>query len=709
MLINIQADNESSTSGVKASLMQFDTRKQAKLFHMLSSSLYSDKPGSIIRELCSNCHDSHIVAGCLDTPFVMTGPTFENPFLSVKDFGVGLTSAEAEETILCYLGSSKDTSSEFIGGWGIGSKSPFAYAKNYNVIVIKNGVRAEFTCWKDAHGLPSHALISEEATDEPNGVEMIVPIEPEDVRLFSDAITDYMRWTNYNVTTTVGDKVVEHRKPIEVVDRGDYVLELFEKGSGAIRLVYGGQPYNIEDCLDNRYDYTSDWKRLQEAMSGEYDIAVVVNTPGAIDFNMNREELEQTEKSLNFVKEVVTYLSEEGQKHSQAYAREADEWKKNMMQSRQDSGTTYDLRDVSDMFDKALAAGENTDRFFGKAFRIFDYKIRVDLHGIAHRLTTHSGVTRIHSLQLVVAELHTQIEFRYGRLTGMTVAQRRHASQSIHKGREAIYVKAPTREEFDRFISSSPDFSRLDMSKFEVSFVEFPVKVSVPRAASARDPKPRIYCTTLKSYLTFHSANTYLVCTEEQRQHIRDSTCDDFELIVALLGGRRIQGFVPTTDFMKKFNAGAFPDNIMTFDAYMAANKPRAEKRVAKNGSLYSSRLHRLDAIVSSLHEVMWAGLPLRLSDKVEELAGDLANAVSNATKIQESIGIHKLLKLTGGRRDNSYRDYMRKATALINDSREIAKVSRYVNLAKLDRDYDSEGGPAKELVTLLGIAKHFE
>ena len=58
MLINIQADRESTASGVEVAQMRFDTTKQAKLFHMLSSSLYSDKPASIIRELCSNCHDS---------------------------------------------------------------------------------------------------------------------------------------------------------------------------------------------------------------------------------------------------------------------------------------------------------------------------------------------------------------------------------------------------------------------------------------------------------------------------------------------------------------------------------------------------------------------------------------------------------------------------------------------------------------------------
>jgi HSP90 family molecular chaperone len=75
MKIAVNADAESTVVGVESGRMNFDTSKQAKLFHMLSSSLYSNKPRSILRELASNAHDSHVQAGiAATTPFKSSHP-----------------------------------------------------------------------------------------------------------------------------------------------------------------------------------------------------------------------------------------------------------------------------------------------------------------------------------------------------------------------------------------------------------------------------------------------------------------------------------------------------------------------------------------------------------------------------------------------------------------------------------------------------------
>ena len=110
MKIELRVDREAEASGLDVSAMSFDMTKTAKLFHMLSSTLYSNKISSIIRELASNAYDSHLMKGNLDTPFDLIAPTFENPIFEIRDYGVGLTAEEAEKTILCYLGSNKDSS-----------------------------------------------------------------------------------------------------------------------------------------------------------------------------------------------------------------------------------------------------------------------------------------------------------------------------------------------------------------------------------------------------------------------------------------------------------------------------------------------------------------------------------------------------------------------------------------------------------------------
>lgn len=699
MLINIQADSESSSSGIDTAQMQFDVSKQAKLFHMLSSSLYSDKPGSIIRELCSNCHDSHIMAGRTHIPFILKGPTFEHPFLSVKDFGVGLTSEEAVKTILCYLGSNKDQSAEYIGGWGIGSKSPFAYAKNYNVIVIKNGMRAEFACWKDEHGLPSQALIDHSPTDEPNGVEMVVPVEPEDIRKFTEAIETYMQWTNYNVSTTSGTETLLRRTPVETVECEKYTIELFADGSGEHRIVYGGQSYDMEACVDNRYDDSGDWLQLKEAASKDYDIAIVVHKPGSLDFNMNREELEQTDKTRVFVHEVVRYLSAGGVKHARTYADEMEQWKEGL-KTRRDSGDCepISLVEVNEMIERALSRGNNADRFFGKAFRVFDQKLRYDLRGTTHHLTQYSGVTRIHSLPLVIAELHTQFEFVYGRIMGLNHVQRRAASAGTHS-RQVIYVKAETREQFDAWWAGHADFKGLDSSKYRVKFVDIPKNAPSARSYSTGLSVPRIYDVTTKSYLTYNERVSYLISTPGEME----LPPEKLEFIAAAGAAPTFRQFVPTADFLKRSR----PANVITVAEFISRHAAKAEQKLDSVAGMSGRRLFKIKKLLKNIQLIATSSLPPLLEDRVTLTCSiDLDNRVDLAEELYRDMGGERFRK--AGKGDTTR--IINELSKLYKEMERVTEVTRYVRIDRLARDLATTppGAKALALVESLGIAEYF-
>lgn len=702
MLINIQSDKESVTSGVETAQMQFDTTKQAKLFHMLSSSLYSDKPASIIRELCSNCHDSHIMAGKTDIPFTLVGPTFEHPFLTVKDTGVGLTAEDAVKTILCYLGSNKDTSDEFIGGWGIGSKSPFAYAKNYQVITVKNGMRAEFACWKDEHGLPSQALLDHSPTAEPNGVEIIVPVEPEDIRRFAEAIANYMAWTNYNVSTTVSGMNIKRREPVERVDRGDaYSIELFGNGDGNIRLVYGGQSYKMDDCVDDKYDYGGDWKKLQEASSNEYDIAIIIHKPGSIDFNMNREELEQTDKTRNFVREVVGYLSEEGTRHASMYADELLAWNTEMKtkvvtnDAGEDVPATTSLQDVDAMIEKALARGNNSDRFFGKAFRVFDQKLRYDLTDTCYKLTQFSGVQRAHTINLVIAELHTQFEFVFGRIMGLYQAQRRKAL-SMTTRKEVIYVKAADREEFDKWIAANNDFKHLDMDKFRVTFFDIP-KEAYGRSASSKPQPPRIYDAIDKRYLPYSPHTSYVMVTAEEKANV--------PAVIKLIRGEGSRWdtvlFVPTVDFKKR---PVKPDNVHTLLEFIEKRGPSASRRVEEVRGYNGRRLARLQKTYDEVRNLAGGNLPPLLAKSAEDLASHLSNRIYWAETMRAAIGELEFATLGPGKT----RKTLSEGGLMIKELRRVTSATTYLRMDRLNNRIDRDP-QAKEIAASMDILKYFK
>lgn len=695
MLINIQSDQESSTSGVDVAQMRFDTSKQAKLFHMLSSSLYSDKPASIIRELCSNCHDSHVMAGKTHIPFELKGPTFEHPFLVVKDYGVGLSADEAVNTILCYLGSNKDTSNDFIGGWGIGSKSPFAYAKNYNVIVVKNGMRAEFACWKDEHGLPSQALIDHSPTDLPNGVEIIVPVEPEDVRKFTDAIESYMQWTNYNVVTTSGTDRVERRQAVETVKQGDdYTIELFDGGTGEFRLVYGGQSYGMEACVDNRYDSASTWQQLREATSKAYDIAIVVHRPNSIDFNMNREELEQTEKTRAFINTIINYLGPEGMRHAKAYGDEIEAWKMDIKQ-RRDAGedVVVSLVDVSETIARALSRGDNADRFFGKAFRLFEHKFRYDLRGITHHITEYAGVTRVHSLSFVVAELHTQIEFVYGRLMSLVRSQRRDCVRGSRAG-QVIYVKAQDRAEFDKWISDHPDFKTLDMSKFTVRHFDIPKALPATRS-SRSDLPPRIYDTVNKGYLAYDTAHNYVMLDANDRDNA------DVAFIKNMGKAGFTFVFTPSADFKKRQR----PFNVYTKEEFVAKHLAAAKKHLTEVAGIQGRRLHKMESALDKMDDVVVLNsLPHSLQVQINGLREHYDGLVTKARIIRAKIGNEAFLAAGKGQAQQ----IVRKLHGLAREAERVEKVTGLLDISKVEKACRLGDPTAISFVTSLGIEKYF-
>jgi hypothetical protein len=171
MIINTTPANEAIVSNVSG-IGEFRIRNSAKAFSILSSGLYANKIRAIIRELSCNAYDSHVAAGKKNVPFDVHLPNSIQPHFSIRDYGVGLSHDQVINIYTTYFESTKTTSNEFIGALGLGSKSPFSYTDNFTVTAIKNGRKGIYTAFINDVGVPSIALMMEEDTDEPSGVEV---------------------------------------------------------------------------------------------------------------------------------------------------------------------------------------------------------------------------------------------------------------------------------------------------------------------------------------------------------------------------------------------------------------------------------------------------------------------------------------------------------------------------------------------------------
>ena len=198
---------------------QFSIAQTSKMFKILSDSLYSDKVMAVIRELSTNAYDAHIAAENKN-PFKVTLPTQAVPSFTVRDYGTGLSQADMEELYTTYGASNKNTSNDFVGCLGLGSKSPFAYTKSFTTISYYNGKKLTYIAAMDEGGVPSLNMVSITDTKEPNGLEISFAVKQSDFWEFtqkSKRIYHYFRLKPIiegGVCNTINDGSYSHHNVV---------------------------------------------------------------------------------------------------------------------------------------------------------------------------------------------------------------------------------------------------------------------------------------------------------------------------------------------------------------------------------------------------------------------------------------------------------------------------------------------------------------
>lgn len=176
MKLHNVVQNEAVLSNV-GTVSSFTIKATAKSFRILSDGLYANKVRAIIRELSCNAYDSHIAAGKKDTPFDVHLPNALEPFFSIRDYGTGLSHDQVTNIFTTFFESTKTDSNDYVGALGLGSKSPFSYTDNFTVTAVKDGRKGIYTAFINEQGVPSIALMMEEETTDPAGVEVRFAVE----------------------------------------------------------------------------------------------------------------------------------------------------------------------------------------------------------------------------------------------------------------------------------------------------------------------------------------------------------------------------------------------------------------------------------------------------------------------------------------------------------------------------------------------------
>lgn len=301
---------------------EFRIRNSAKAFSILSSGLYANKVRAIIRELSCNAVDSHVAAGKQNTPFDVHLPNPLEPHFSIRDYGTGLSHEQVTQIYTTYFESTKTNSNEFIGALGLGSKSPFSYTDNFTVTAIQNNKKGIYTAFINEQGVPSIALMMEEETTEPNGVEVKFSVNDRfDFDKFCQEARSVYKWFKLKPVVSGVDKFEFPEITYETKDIIPGVHSI--KDSRVSYAIMGNISYPVE--IPQADNSIGDLRHLLSCgLLMEFSI-------GELDFQASREGLSYIPETIASIKRKLEALNAQLAIH---VAEEADKientWEKSL-------------------------------------------------------------------------------------------------------------------------------------------------------------------------------------------------------------------------------------------------------------------------------------------------------------------------------------------------------------------------------------------
>lgn len=298
MILTKNTDNPAQLSNVSHT-SDFQIKATAKSFRILSSGLYSNKIKAIIRELSTNALDGHKLANKEDISFEVHLPSLLEPWFSVRDFGIGLDHNEIVTIFTVYFESTKTESNDFIGGLGLGSKSPFSYTNNFSITSVKNNVQNIYSAFINDMGVPSVALMSTSETLDCNGVEVKFSVTNQnDYRRFRDEAAEVYRWFK-DQPTILGD----FRPAVNNYERTDIIPGVHLRNYGEPVAIMGNICYPLNGIKSSKQELGELSRLLMCPLVIYFDI-------GELDFAASREELSYIPSTIQSIIDRLRKLSE---------------------------------------------------------------------------------------------------------------------------------------------------------------------------------------------------------------------------------------------------------------------------------------------------------------------------------------------------------------------------------------------------------------
>jgi len=316
--MRIAGHNNKYESNQDVQSQSFGIGDPSVVIEILRNRLYEHKIRTLVQEYMSNARDAHREIG-QTRRIEVVAPTQLEPTFKVRDFGPGISPDRMANVFVLYGASTKRTNNTQTGGFGIGAKSAWSYADGFIIQSTVNGTRRTYNAHVGSSNVGQLDLIETVQTDQPNGCEIQIAVNPRDVTEFCNSIKRACYfWTQEEMPVVKNltlDSMLRGYEvgPLLITNSSDFLPSYLTSGynrSGL--LVIDGIPYALPSDL---LEKVAPMENLRKELAG-YMVIRIPN--GLVQVSASREKLDDSDFTRKGLAKIGTKLLTDVKNHVNA-------------------------------------------------------------------------------------------------------------------------------------------------------------------------------------------------------------------------------------------------------------------------------------------------------------------------------------------------------------------------------------------------------
>lgn len=267
-------------------------------YKILSDGLYSNKIRAVIRELSTNAYDAHVFLNKKDIPFDVQLPNSFSPLFSLRDYGPGMSKEDIMGLYTTYFksGQYKIKSNDYVGCLGLGSKSPFAYTRSFNVTSFHNNIKTDYTLYINDKNIPTITVVNEEESDEQSGLLITIPVKTGDRYNFCKEAENIYKY--FHVKPNISGSSSYDSTEVKYIYEGSNWKIRDNSNISGIQIIMGNIAYPV--IFSSLNGLSESIKAIFRQNNINIDIFANI---GDVSITPSREQLQYDELTNNFIKD----------------------------------------------------------------------------------------------------------------------------------------------------------------------------------------------------------------------------------------------------------------------------------------------------------------------------------------------------------------------------------------------------------------------